>query len=439
MKFFGFKGGVHPPENKIQTENQAIEILKAPKMVFIPLLQHIGVPLTPCVKIGERVLKGKKIADSTAFLSVPVHATVSGIVKAIEVLPFPLMGDVQTIVIENDGLDDLDTEVYSNKIVNWKEASKEDLLAIIREKGIVGLGGAAFPTHIKLNPPADVKIDTLLMNGAECEPYLNSDNRIMIEEAQKVVEGIKIMQHILKVENAIIGIEDNKKEAIDIMQKACSGTKIKVAPLKTMYPQGGEKSLIKAILNKDVPSGKLPSALGVVVNNTTTAAAIYDAVVNGQPLLEKIVTVSGKAIKKPKNLKVSIGTPISIVLENCGYVESEAEKIVVGGPMMGMAQLTLEVPVIKGTSGLLALTKDEVNYCKPKACIGCGKCVTVCPMSLEPIMYARLAEFEQWEDMSKYHLMDCIECGSCSYICPSNRPLTEAIKIGKAKLRMMKK
>ncbi|MBC2851055.1 electron transport complex subunit RsxC [Cetobacterium sp. 8H] len=436
MKFFGFKGGVHPPENKIQTENQAIETLKAPKMVYISLLQHIGVPLTPCVKVGDRVLKGQTIADSEAFLSVPVHATVSGTVKKIENLPFPLMGNVQTIVIEND-----DQEEWASlrKVENWKEASKEDLLSIIREKGIVGLGGAAFPTHIKLNPPSDTKIDALLLNGAECEPYLNSDNRVMIEEPEKVVEGIKIMKHILKVETVVIGIEDNKKEAIEVMKKACEGTGIEVMPLKTMYPQGGEKSLIKAILNKEVPSGKLPSAVGVVVNNTTTAAAIYDAVVNGLPLLDKVVTITGKAISEPKNLRAVIGTPISDLLENCGYKEEEAEKIVMGGPMMGMAQFTLEVPVIKGTSGLLALTKEETNYCKPKACIGCGKCVDACPMSLEPIMYARLAAFSQWEEMANYHLMDCIECGSCSYICPSNRPLTEAIKIGKAKLRSMKK
>ncbi|MGL5000733.1 MAG: electron transport complex subunit RsxC [Cetobacterium sp.] len=436
MKFFGFKGGVHPPENKIVTENESIQSLPSPKVVFIPLLQHIGVPLTPCVKVGERVLKGQMIADSDAFLSVPVHATVSGIVKKIEHLPFPLMGIVETIVIENDYEEEW---IELNKLENWKNSTKDELLKVIRLKGIVGLGGAAFPTHIKLNPPKDVKIDVLLLNGAECEPYLNSDNRVMIEEPLKVIEGIKIMMHILNVDSAVIGIEDNKQEAIEIMKKATRETNIKVMSLKTMYPQGGEKSLIKAILNKEVPSGKLPSAVGVVVNNTTTAAAIYDAVVNGLPLLHKVVTVTGKAIKEPKNLRVVIGTRILEILESCGYDETHAEKIVMGGPMMGMAQLTLEVPVIKGTSGLLALTKEETNYCKPKACIGCGKCVDACPMSLEPIMYARLAEFSEWEKMERYHLMDCIECGSCSYICPSNRPLTEAIKIGKAKLRSMKK
>ncbi|MGL5521010.1 MAG: electron transport complex subunit RsxC, partial [Cetobacterium sp.] len=310
MKFFGFKGGVHPPENKIQTENQAVEILAAPKMVFIPLLQHIGVPLTPCVEIGERVLKGQIIADSEAFLSVPVHASVSGTVKKIENLPFPLMGNVQTIVIENDEQEEWTT---LEKLPEWKNSTKEELLKAIRSKGIVGLGGAAFPTHVKLNPPADVKIEVLLLNGAECEPYLNSDNRVMIEEPSKVIEGIKIMKHILNVDSAVIGIEDNKPEAIEAMRKACQGTNIEVMPLKTMYPQGGEKSLIKAILNKEVPSGKLPSAVGVVVNNTTTAAAIYDAIVNGLPLLDKVVTVTGKGVEQPKNLKAVIGTPISML------------------------------------------------------------------------------------------------------------------------------
>lgn len=436
MKFFGFKGGVHPPENKLQTENQAIEVLKAPKMVYIPLLQHIGAPLTPCVKVGDRVLKGQKIADSEAFMSVPVHATVSGVVKKIEVMPFPLMGSMNTIVIENDEQDEW---CQLEKVTNWKNSTKEELLAVIREKGIVGLGGATFPTHIKLNPPADQKIDSLLLNGAECEPYLNSDNRVMIEYPEKVVTGINIMKQILNVKNAYIGIEDNKPEAIKIMKEACKGEDIEVVPLKTKYPQGGEKSLIKAILNREVPSGKLPSSVGVVVNNTTTAAAICDAVVNGLPIIEKVVTVSGLGVKEPKNVKAVIGTPISDLMEYCGYNEEIIEKVVMGGPMMGMAQYTLEVPVIKGTSGLLALTKKETNAYKPKACISCGKCVTVCPMSLEPLMYPKLAKASNWEAMGQYNLMDCIECGSCAFICPANRPLTEAIKLGKAKLRAMKK
>lgn len=436
MKFFGFRGGVHPPENKIQTENMAVEEVKAPKMLYVALLQHIGAPLDPIVAVGDRVLKGQKIADSQAFMSSPIHSPVSGIVKRIEDHVFPLMGRIKTVIIEND---EQETWDELSKIEKWENVDRRTLLTMIREKGIVGIGGASFPTHIKLDPPADAKIDTLLLNGAECEPYLNSDNRLMIENPEKIVNGIKIIKKILGVNRAIVGIEENKPEAIASMRKAVEGTGIEIAPLKTKYPQGGEKQLIKAVLDRQVPSGKLPSAVGVVVQNTGTAAAIYDGIVNGIPLIEKVVTVSGKGIINPKNVKIAIGTPFSYLLDYCGVNREVVDKLVMGGPMMGMAQFSEEAPVIKGTSGLLALTKEETNTYKTRACIGCGKCVEACPMGLEPLMFARLAAFEQWEQLKEYSLMDCIECGSCAYICPANRPLTEAIKIGKSKLRAMKK
>ncbi|MBM6821322.1 electron transport complex subunit RsxC [Fusobacterium mortiferum] len=436
MKFFGFRGGVHPPENKIQTENMAVEEVKAPKMLYVALLQHIGAPLDPIVAVGDRVLKGQKIADSQAFMSSPIHSPVSGTVKRIEDHVFPLMGRIKTVIIEND---EQETWAELSKIEKWENVDRRTLLTMIREKGIVGIGGASFPTHIKLDPPADAKIDTLLLNGAECEPYLNSDNRLMIENPEKIVNGIKIIKKILRVNRAIVGIEENKPEAIASMRKAVEGTGIEIAPLKTKYPQGGEKQLIKAVLDRQVPSGKLPSAVGVVVQNTGTAAAIYDGIVNGIPLIEKVVTVSGKGIINPKNVKIAIGTPFSYLLDYCGVNREVVDKLVMGGPMMGMAQFSEEAPVIKGTSGLLALTKEETNPYKTRACIGCGKCVEACPMGLEPLMFARLAAFEQWEQLKEYSLMDCIECGSCAYICPANRPLTEAIKIGKSKLRAMKK
>ncbi len=436
MKLFTFRGGVHPPENKLQTENLKTEIFKGSKMLYVPLLQHIGAPLEPKVKVGEKVLKGQLLGDSEAFVSAPVHSPVSGTVKKIEVMPFPLSGKIKTIVIENDEQEEW---AELSKLENWEEATNEEILAMIREKGVVGIGGACFPTHIKLNPPKDVKIDTLLLNGAECEPYLNSDNRLMLEEPHKIIEGIKIIMKVLNVSNAHIGIEDNKPEAIASMIKACEGTTIKVAPLKTQYPQGGEKQLIQAVLGREVPSGGLPSAVGVVVQNTGTAAAIYEGLVEGTPIIEKIVTVSGLAVGKPVNLKVKIGTMFNEILDFTETNREEMEKLVMGGPMMGMAQFSENVPVIKGTSGLLALTKEETNPYKPKSCIVCGKCITACPMNLLPNMYAKLARFKNWEEMGDYHLMDCIECGSCSYICPANRPLTEAIKIGKAKLRSLKK
>ncbi len=437
MKLFTFKGGVHPSDNKVQTENEAIQVFYAPKMIHVPLLQHIGAPLNSLVKPGDRVLKGQKIADSESFMSAPVHSPVSGVVKRIEYLPFPSSGKVNTIIIENDELEEL---AELPRIENWKAAPKEELLAMIREKGIVGVGGACFPTHIKLNPPKDMKIDTLVMNGAECEPYLNADNRLMIENPQSIIEGVKILMYILGVKEAKIGIENNKPEAIEAMLKASEGDNgIEICVLKTQYPQGGEKQLIKAILDREVPSGALPAKVGVVVQNTATAALVYEGIVNGMPLIEKVVTVSGKAIKKPMNLRVRIGTMFRDLLDYAGIERDEVDKLVSGGPMMGMAQPSEDVPVIKGTSGLLALTKEETNPCKPKNCILCGKCIGACPMGLEPLMYAKLAKFNQWEEMGKYNLMDCILCGSCSYICPANRPLTEAINIGKAKLRAMPK
>lgn len=435
MKFFGFRGGVHPPENKIQTEHLPIEKLESPNEIFVPLLQHIGAPLNPIVNVGDRVLKGQKIADAEG-LAVPVHAPVSGTVTKIENRVYPLSGKVMTIFIENDKKEEW---AELTKIANWETADKKELLDIIREKGIVGIGGATFPTHVKLNPPPNTKLDSLILNGAECEPYLNSDNRLMLENPNSIIEGIKIIKKILNVPDVYVGIEDNKPEAIESMRKAAEGTGINIVPLKTKYPQGGEKQLIKSILDRQVPSGQLPSAVGVVVQNTGTAAAIYEAVVNGKPLIEKVVTVTGKAIKNPKNLKVAIGTPFSYILDHCGINRDEMERLVMGGPMMGLAQMTEEATVVKGTSGLLALTNEEMRPYKTKACISCSKCVSACPMGLAPLMFDRLAAAKEYEAMAGHNLMDCIECGSCAYICPANRPLAEAIKTGKAKLRAKKK
>ncbi|MBZ4684149.1 MAG: H+/Na+-translocating ferredoxin:NAD+ oxidoreductase subunit [Fusobacteriaceae bacterium] len=436
MKLFSFKGGIHPPENKDLTENLKIEDFKVPKEICVPLLQHIGVVLEPLVKVGDRVKKGQKIGDSSGFLSSPVHSPVSGIVKKIEIRPFPVSGRVNTIIIEND----YEEEIFEYpKYEDYEKLTKDELLKIVREMGIVGQGGATFPTHIKLNPPKDKKIDVLLINGAECEPYLNADNRLMLEQTEKVVKGIDIFRHILGVKRVVIGIEENKEEAIHKMKEEASKYGMEIAVLKTKYPQGGEKQLIKAVLDREVPSGKLPSEVGVVVQNTATALSVYEAVIEGKPVIEKVLTVSGLGVKTPKNLRVRIGTQFKEILEYVEIDREKTEKLVMGGPMMGLAQHTEEVPVIKGTSGILALTKKEMNPYKSRACITCGKCVDACPMNLSPLMYAKLARFEEWEEMDKYDLLDCIECGSCSFVCPANRPLTEGIKIGKAKLRAMKR
>lgn len=437
MKLFSFKGGVHPPNRKDDTAQKKIEILSEPQKVYIPLLQHIGTVLEPKVAIGDLVKKGQKIGDSIAAMSVPVHSPVSGKVIAIESCTFPLSGFVKTIIIENDGKNE---ESYYSKIVDYKKMAVSDLLGEIRERGIVGQGGAAFPTHIKLNPPKDAKIDTLLINAAECEPYLNADNRVMIENGEKIIEGIKIAAHILGVKKSIIAIEDNKKEAIEnIMKITEKDDSIDVAIVAEKYPQGGEKQLIKAVLGRTVPCKKLPAQIGVVVLNAQTASSIYEAIVEGKPLIERILTVGGGGVKESKNLKVKIGTLFTDILAYAGYEQEITTKLVMGGPMMGIAQYKDDVPVIKGTSGILALTDEETGYYEPKNCIKCGRCVDVCPMNLVPLLYANLAEDSEWEKIEKENLMDCIECGACAYICPSNRPLTEAIKIGKAKIKGMKR
>jgi len=433
MGLFNFKGGIHPSENKKRTEQLVIEKFSSPKYVYIPLLQHIGNVLEPIVSVGERVLKGQKIGESSGNLSVPIHSSISGKVIKIDVLPFSLRGKVNTVIIENDFLDE---KIEYEKIFDYEQKTKEELLDTIRERGIVGLGGALFPTHVKLNPPK--KIEVLIVNGVECEPYLNSDNRIMIEKPQEIIKGIEILMHILGVHKVIIGIEDNKVEAIEIIKNALKDREdIKVFVLETKYPQGGEKQLIKSVLNKKIPTGKLPMDIGVIVMNVTSVFSIYNGIIEGIPLTEEIVTVTGGAVGKPKNYRVPIGTQIKDIMETVEFDKNNTERLLTGGPMMGIAQYLDEIPVIKGTSGILALTKEEIHPYKSKSCISCGRCVDACPMGLSPLMYAKFAQAEKWGEFSDYNLMECIECGSCQYICPSKRPLTEGIRIGKAKLRSL--
>ncbi|WP_369397350.1 electron transport complex subunit RsxC [Syntrophomonas palmitatica] len=342
------------------------------------------------------------------------------------------MGKCLAIAIESDGLDEWAEGIPTER--DWQKLDQAEIVEIIKNAGIVGLGGATFPTHIKLTPPRDNPVDTLIINAAECEPYLTADHRIMLEYTERVVTGILIIKKILGVNNVIVGIEDNKMNAVKAMTQAVAGTGIKVAAVPTRYPQGAEKTLIKTLLKREVPSGKLPMSIGVVVQNVGTAAAVCDAVRNGVPLIERIVTVSGGAIKEPKNLKLRIGTTFADAIEQCGGFKVPPQKIIMGGPLMGMAQYTTDVPVIKGVSGILAFTPEEVNDGPESPCIRCGSCIDACPMGLNPSMLSILGERSFVEEaLNEYHLLDCMECGCCTFVCPAKRKIIHYIRYAKKK------
>lgn len=430
--FKAFKGGIHPKDMKQLTENLAIEVMPVSSKLIIPVRQHIGAPATPVVAKGDQVKRGQLIAAANGFVSSNIHASTSGTVTEIAELPNPSYGKCLSIVIEPDGQDEWISGIPLNR--DWKSLEATEMVKIIQEAGIVGMGGASFPTHVKLSPPKEAKIDTFILNAAECEPYLTADHRTLVENAEKVITGIKIIQKIIQVDQLWIGIEDNKKDAIAVMEKLCVGTGIQVAALQTKYPQGAEKMLIKAICNREVPSGKLPTDVGVVVNNVGTAVAIADAVCQGIPLTERVTTISGKAVKNPKNLLIRVGTSFKDVVDYCGGLAKPAEKIVTGGPMMGFAQSTLELPVTKGVSGILCLVKSEVNESEQKPCIRCGRCVEACPLGLVPAMFGILGEKDLFEEAKEeYNLLDCAECGCCVYVCPSKRNLVQYVKYFKFK------
>lgn len=432
MEILTFKGGIHPKEEKVYSEDKFIREMSLPAKVVIPLRQHIGAPCELKVVKGDEVKTGQIVGNSPAYVCANVHATISGKVVEIGQMPHPVLGTCLSVVIESDTEDKwVDLEPHHD----WDRLSKEKLREIIKEAGIVGMGGAGFPTHVKLSPPENKYIDTVILNGAECEPYLTSDQRIMIERAKDITLGLKIIMKVLEVKKAFIAIEINKPSAISLMAKATKEEKnIQVVPLKTKYPQGGEKQLIKAVLNREVPSGGLPLDVGVVVQNVGTALAIMETVTSGKPLIDRTVTVTGLGIKEPQNLRVRIGTSFQDVIDACGGFDKEPGKIIMGGPMMGLAQKSTDVPVIKGTSGILVLPKKEVKISISKDCIRCGKCIEVCPMRLMPNMLGLLVERRRFDEVKDYHLLDCIECGSCGYVCPANRSLVHFIKLGKFKV-----
>jgi electron transport complex protein RnfC len=424
------KWGIHPDTHKTPTESKAIETNELPSKVIIPVRQHIGAPCAPLVKKGDSVKKGQLIASSDAFVSSNIHATISGTVIEVADKPHPVFGQCLSIVIENDGLDQWADGVLVER--NWEALNNNEIVEIVKNAGIVGMGGATFPTHVKLVPPKDVKIDTLVINAAECEPFLTADHRVMLEYSERVATGILILKKILGVDNVYVGIEDNKMDAVKAMKEAFGNKKVNVVPIATRYPQGGEKMIIKTLLNREVPSGKLPMNVGVVVQNVATAIAICDAVRNGIPLIERVVTVTGSAIKEPKNLLLRIGTTFADAINQCGGLKFAPDKLIMGGPFMGMAQYTTEVPIIKGANGILALGKDEINLDAESACIRCGRCVSACPMGLNPSMLSILAD-KGFIDEAKddYNLLDCMECGCCSFVCPAKRKIVHHIRYAK--------
>lgn len=426
MKRKTFKGGAHPYDGKKMSRDCPIEILNPGDTLVYPLSQHIGAMAKPLVKAGDRVLVGQKIAEKGGFISANIHSSVSGTVKAIEKRPVATGGMVDSIIVENDGMYEEAAPIFSG---NPDELSKDEIIKIIEEAGIVGMGGAGFPTNVKLSPKNADIIDSIIVNGAECEPYLTSDYRRMVEQTDKLVKGLKIVLKIFPDAKGYFGIEDNKPEAIEALLKATENEdRIEVVPLKTKYPQGGERSMIYAVTGRKINSKMLPADVGCIVHNVDTIYAIYNAVYNGKPLIERIVTITGDAVSTPKNFQVRIGTPFRELIDAAGGFTTEPEKIISGGPMMGFSFFNIDVPVVKGSSSLLAFIKDDVSHEEPSACIRCGRCAAACPEHLLPMKLAALAGQNEPEEFKKLGGMECVECGCCSYVCPAKRQVTQSVR-----------
>jgi len=425
-------GGVHPEENKFSA-GAAIEKLPLPETVSIPVAQHIGAPAKVLVKRKDEVKVGTVIAESGGFVSANIHSSVSGVVQKIDNVYDASGYRRQAVIIKVEG-DEWEEQIdQSNDLKKDINLSQKEIIDKINAAGIVGLGGATFPTHVKLMVPEGKKAEMLLINGVECEPYLTADHRLMLEKKHEMMMGIRILMTALGVQKAAIGIENNKPDAIEELRKiSVEYPGIDIVPLKVKYPQGGEKQLIKAVMNREVPSGKLPIEVGAVVQNVGTAFAVYEAVQKNKPLIERVVTVTGKSVKKPSNLMVRIGTPVENLIEAAGGLPEDTGKVVSGGPMMGKALNDLAAPVTKGTSGVLLFKDSEAHRIDYEACIRCGKCVTACPMGLEPYQLMNYATHDMWKESEADRIMDCIECGSCSFTCPSYRPLLDYIRLGKS-------
>lgn len=438
MKTKTFRGGIHPPYNKQHSSHLAIEELEASKEMIFPLSQHIGAPAAPVVKVGDRVLVGQLIASASAFVSANIHSSVSGTVTAIKPVLHPNGAEVNAIIIENDFAYEVDSSVKGSGSAD--DLSSEEILEIVRNAGIVGMGGATFPTHIKLAPPPDKSIDTVIINGAECEPYLTSDHRVLLECTENVLNGLKACMKVLNVNKGYVAVEDNKEDAILALKAAAQEFEnIEIVPLETKYPQGSEKHIIKAVTGREVPSGKLPADAGVVVVNVDTANSIHRAITTGMPLISRVVTVGGDAVNSCRNYRVRIGTPVKDVIEAAGGFSEEPSKILLGGPMMGTAISSTDVPVIKGTGAILSFTAAALKESGSSNCMRCGKCVEACPMHLQPLLLGAYGRKGDLEQMEKLNVMDCIECGVCSYLCPGRQNPLQYIRIAKLKINNKRK
>ena len=433
MNRLTFRGGIHPAAKKELTENRPLIDVPPPDLLYFPINQHIGAPLSPLVSVGDTVKRMQKIADSDAFLSAPLHSSVSGKVKDIGLYMNHSNAKVPTIVIENDGLD---TMCEPQNIKNPDDLTPDEMREIIREAGIVGMGGAGFPTHVKLSPPKDKKITHLIANAAECEPYLTADRRVMLEMTDAVIEGLGYIMKMLSLDECYIGIEENAKDAILALEKKLgNNSNIHIKVLRQKYPQGSEKHMISAITKKEVPVGALPMDVGCIVINIGTVAMVYYAITKRLPLYKRVVTVSGDIVKNPGNFLARVGTPFRKITDAAGRFTEEPAKIIMGGPMMGIASISLDVPIVKGTSGILLFSEKLAHAKNELACIRCGRCISACPMNLMPTtldMYSRKSDVDT---LIKNNVMSCIECGSCTYVCPSKRFLVQSIRMGKQQVQ----
>jgi electron transport complex protein RnfC len=430
----GFKGGVHPQEAKQRTNTKPIEAAPIPKIVRIPMSQHLGAPCKVVVQEGDSVKKGQVVGEATAFVSAPVHSSVSGKVIDVALYPHIFGAPVTCAVIENDNSEEW-AKGTNVECPDANALSIDEVKSRIRAAGIVGMGGATFPCHVKVSPPPTKPIDSFILNGCECEPYLTSDHRLMLERPDAIIEGMLILCRVIGAKNRFVGIESNKADAIETVRRAAAkyDSSIKVIELKVKYPQGAEKQLIKAILGREVPSGGLPMDVSALVHNVGTAYAVFEAVKFSRPCIERVVSVTGDGVENPKNLLVRVGTAVAELLQFCGLKES-ANRLILGGPMMGLAQFTDEVVVTKGTSGIVVLTDAKAKM--HRACIRCGRCVEACPMELVPSTLSILGEANQIDEAKENALLDCIECGCCAYVCPSRRPIVQFVKYCKSELRL---